>query len=164
MKFELIYKEFFKIIFAYIVTRVREDNTARDIAASTWQKALKNFEIFDEKKGNIRQWLFTIARNEINMHYRLYYVKKFLSLAGIEETKASDEKGVEETLSYESEKRALLSAIERLGKKEIDIISLKFYSGLNNREIAEIVGISESNTGTIINRSMKKLRFFLEVK
>jgi len=164
MSFEQIYKEFFKAVFAYIFARMRKDDAAKDIAASVWQKAFKHFDDFDESKGNIRQWLFTIARNEINMYFRLYYVRKFLPLAGYEETKLSDEKSVEEELIYEREKRALLSALDSLDKRERDIIALKFYSGLNNRAIAALAGVSESNAGTIINRSVGKLRVFLEEK
>jgi RNA polymerase sigma factor, sigma-70 family len=164
MKFEQIYKEFFKIIFAYIIARVREDNTAKDIASLTWQKALKSFDSFNEDKGNMRQWLFTIARNEINMYYRLYYVRKVLSLTGFEDTNLSDEKAIEDTLIDNQEKQILLKAMGTLNKRERDIMALKFYSGLNNREIAEITDISESNAGTIINRSISKLRVVLEVK
>lgn len=164
MIFEQTYKAFFKIIFSYIMTRVRDDNTARDIAALTWQKALKNFDTFDENKGNMSQWLFTIARNEINMYFRLYYVRKFLSLTGFEDSNLSDEKGIEDKLIDNQEKEILLGAMEKLNKREQDIIALKFYSGLNNRQIAEVTNVSESNVGTITNRGMRKLRAFLEVK
>jgi len=164
MSFEQAYNEFFKIIYSYIMARVREESTAKDIASAAWQKALKKFDTFDESKGNMRQWLFTIARNEINMHYRLYYVKKVLSLTGFEDTAVSSEKGVEETLIDIQERHTLLQAMGMLNKKERDIIALKFYSGLNNREIAKVADVSESNAGTIINRSINKLRVFLEVK
>lgn len=164
MNFERIYQEFFKVIYSYIIARVREENTAKDIAALTWQKALNKFDTFDENRGNIGQWLFTIARNEINMHYRLYYVRKFLSLTGFEDSQPPDEKSLEETLIYEQEKQTLLNAMSSLSKKERDIVALKFYSGLKNRQIAEMVNISESNAGTIINRSLRKLRAVLEVK
>ena len=164
MIFEQTYKEFFKIIYSYIITRVREDNTAKDIAALTWQKVLKNFDTFDVSKGSMRQWLFAIARNEINMYYRLYYVKKVLSLTGFEDASSSNDKGIEEVLIDNQEKQLLLQAMGTLSKKEQDIISLKFYSGLNNRQIAELAGLSESNVGTIINRGMNKIRVFLEVK
>ncbi|MCL2485262.1 MAG: sigma-70 family RNA polymerase sigma factor [Endomicrobia bacterium] len=164
MNFEQVYREFFKIIYSYIITRVREDNTAKDIAALTWQKVLKNFDAFDENKGNMSQWLFTIARNEITMYYRMYYVKKVLSLTGFEDAFVADEKGIEETLIDNQEKQLLLQAMATLNKKEQDIIALKFYSGLNNRQIAELVNLSESNVGTIINRGMNKIRVFLEVK
>ena len=164
MVFEQVYKEYFKIIFSYIVVRVRENNAAQDIAALTWKKVLENFDTFDENKGNIRQWLFTIARNEINMYYRLYYVRKFLSLTGFEDTSLSDEKDVEDTLIDNQEKQILLDAMGTLSKREQDIMALKFYSGLNNVQIAELVNISESNAGTIINRAVSKLRAVLEVR
>ncbi|MCL2800009.1 MAG: sigma-70 family RNA polymerase sigma factor [Endomicrobia bacterium] len=164
MNFEQAYREFFKVIYSYIIMRVREDNTAKDIAALTWQKVLKNFDTFDESKGNMRQWLFTIARNEITMYYRMYYVKKVLSLTGFEDAYISDEKGIEETLIDNQEKQLLLQAMATLNKKEQDIIALKFYSGLNNRQIAELTDLSESNVGTIINRGMNKIRVFLEIK
>jgi RNA polymerase sigma-70 factor (ECF subfamily) len=146
------------------MARVRSDNAAKDIASSVWQKVLKKFHTFDETKGNMRQWLFTIARNEVNMYFRLYYVKKFLSLTDFEDLKQSADKDIEDTLIYEQEKQILLKAICALGKREQDIIALKFYSGLNNRQIAELANISQSNVGTIINRSINKLRVSLEAK
>jgi Ca-activated chloride channel family protein len=73
MTFEEIYKEFFKPIYSYILTRERNEAAAQDIAAVTWRKAFEKLNAFDESRGSIRQWLFGIARNEVNMHYRLYY-------------------------------------------------------------------------------------------
>ena len=86
MTFEEIYKELFKPIYSYILTRTRNEAAAQDITATTWRKALEKLNAFDEARGSVRQWLFGIARNEVNMHYRLYYVKKFLSLTGFEDS------------------------------------------------------------------------------
>jgi len=164
MIFEQIYNEFFKVIYSYIMLRVRSDATAQDIASSVWQKVLKNLDSYDENKGNIRQWLFAVARNEINMHHRLYYVRNFFSLTGFEDAHGDGQKGIDQTLTEEEEKQALLAAMGKLNAKERDIIALKFYSGLNNIQISQVAGISESNAGTIINRSINKLRVFLEAK
>ncbi|WP_424245230.1 RNA polymerase sigma-70 factor (ECF subfamily) [Elusimicrobium posterum] len=162
--FEQIYKEYFKIIFAYIISRVRDEATAHDLAATLWEKVFKKLEDFDEAKGGIRQWLFTIARNETNMHFRMYYVKKFLSLTDFEDTALSAEKETHQLMEEEHEKQLLLNAMATLSDKERDILALKFYSGLNNREIATVAKISESNAGTIINRSISKLRVLMEDK
>jgi RNA polymerase sigma-70 factor (ECF subfamily) len=165
MTFEEIYKEFFKPIYSYILARVRNDAVAQDIAAVTWRKALVKLDAFDEARGSIRQWLFGIARNEVNMHYRLYYVRKVLSLTGFEDSSpAVEDNDITQKMIYEDEKRLLLSAMAGLKEKERDILALKFYSGLNNRQIAGAVNISESNAGTIINRSINKLRVLLEAK
>lgn len=164
MDFELIYKEFFKIIYSYIISRVRNEAVAQDLAAVTWEKVLKKLDTYNQSKGNMRQWLFTIARNEINMHYRLYYVKKFFSLSDFEENSPAQDKEISQSMEDEQERQTLLNAMGSLNDKERDIIALKFYSGLNNREIAALINISESNTGTIINRAITKLRVLLEAK
>jgi RNA polymerase sigma-70 factor (ECF subfamily) len=50
----------------------------------------------------------------------------------------------------------------RLGERERDLVALKFIAGLNNRQIAALSGISESNVGVILYRSMHRLRALLQ--
>jgi len=38
------------------------------------------------------------------------------------------------------------------------LISLKYGGGLNNREIASLTGLTESNVGTILHRVVEDLR------
>ena len=117
---------------------------------------------FDESKGNIEQWLFTIARNQVNSHFRLYYIKNFFSMTDKEEVFSSKEKQPLDKLDEAEELKQLNAALEALNKKERDLISLKFFSSLNNREIAKITSLSESNVGTIINRAVNKIKTILE--
>ena len=72
MNFASLYQEFFKPVFAYILCRVGQRALAEDLAACAWRKAYEKMALFDSQKGTFRQWIFTIARNEINMYYRLY--------------------------------------------------------------------------------------------
>jgi RNA polymerase sigma-70 factor (ECF subfamily) len=45
-----------------------------------------------------------------------------------------------------------------LAAAERELIALKFFAGLDNAEIAGLLGISESNAGTRLHRAMTKLR------
>jgi RNA polymerase sigma-70 factor (ECF subfamily) len=38
------------------------------------------------------------------------------------------------------------------------LIALKFHAGLSNAELARVLGVSESNAGTMLHRTMDKLR------
>jgi RNA polymerase sigma-70 factor (ECF subfamily) len=38
------------------------------------------------------------------------------------------------------------------------LIALKFHAGLTNSELAKVLGVSESNAGTMLHRTMQKLR------
>ena len=53
---------------------------------------------------------------------------------------------------------AVSAALERLEPGERELIALKFFAGLDNREIAGVLGIGESNAGTRLHRAMTKLR------
>lgn len=51
----------------------------------------------------------------------------------------------------------------KLRDKERNIIAMKFAAGLKNSEIAELMGVSESNIGVVVYRIINKLRKYLEV-
>ena len=42
-----------------------------------------------------------------------------------------------------------------------DLIALKFAAGLSNRHIAELTGLSQSNVGVIVYRTVQRLRIEL---
>ena len=42
--------------------------------------------------------------------------------------------------------------------REREIIALKFHAGMSNAEVARVLGVSESNAGTLLYRTMEKLR------
>ena len=45
-----------------------------------------------------------------------------------------------------------------LDPRERDLVALKFQGGLSNSEIAGVLGMSESNAGTKLHRTIEKLR------
>ena len=52
----------------------------------------------------------------------------------------------------------LNAAIATLAPRERELIALKYFADLANAEIAEVIGVSESNAGTKLHRAMEKLR------
>ena len=48
--------------------------------------------------------------------------------------------------------------MEHLPARDQEIIALKFAGELSNREIAQATGLSESNVGVILFRSIRKIR------
>jgi RNA polymerase sigma-70 factor (ECF subfamily) len=53
---------------------------------------------------------------------------------------------------------AVNAALAELPAREREIIALKFHAGLRNAEIARVLGVSESAAGTLLHRTMEKLR------
>ncbi|MBR4682288.1 MAG: sigma-70 family RNA polymerase sigma factor [Elusimicrobiaceae bacterium] len=162
MNVEQVYNDYFSRVYAYIRSRVYNETHADDICCEVFQTVFEKHESFDPKKGNIEQWLFTIARNKVNSHLRLYHIRNFFSFSGKEEIIPLPEKKPLDKLGQDEEINQLHAALAVLSSKERDLISLKFFSSLNNREIAAATSLSESNVGTLLYRAMQKLRAVLE--
>lgn len=162
MNFEETYDRLFKSVLAYIRGRISIASAAEDISSRTWQKAWSKRSQYDASKGLPEQWIFTIARNEVNKYFYFGRFKCLFSLTQKEEAYASSDKMPFEALESQEKNYLLLRALACLSAKERDLISLKFYSGLTNRRIAQITELSESNVGTIVSRSLGKLRAHLE--
>ena len=50
------------------------------------------------------------------------------------------------------------AALATLTARERELIALKFHAGLSNAELARVLGVSESNAGTLLHRTMQQLR------
>lgn len=163
MSFEALYQTHFKPVYAYVFARVRNSAAAEDICSAVWKKCYEHFASFDPEKGDFPQWVFTIARNETNMYWRKFWVKNIFSLPEAEEDllPGQDQTPLEK-LEENAFRAQLIHALGRLSNKERDLISLKFYSGLNNRQIAAVTQLTETNVGTLLHRAVQKLRRYME--
>jgi RNA polymerase sigma-70 factor, ECF subfamily len=99
-------------------------------------------------------WLFAIARNVAADHFRRRRVE--LPIDELNEAPAPGD------LEAETLRRLQFIQLSRLlaelPDRERELLALKYGSGLNNREIASLTGVSESNIGTILYRTLQRLR------
>ena len=69
MEMERAYREYFHDVFLYLCGLTGDPVLAEELAQETFAKALRSVGQFDGRK-DIRAWLFTIAKNTLNSHYR----------------------------------------------------------------------------------------------
>jgi RNA polymerase sigma-B factor len=78
--------------------------------------------------------------------------------AGALEAIGGDDEGFEL-----AEHRVLLrTGLDRLGEREREIVRLRFYEGLTQREIASAVGVSQMHVSRLIRRSIDAMRETIE--
>jgi len=144
-------------VYRYINYRVGNASLAEDLTADVFEKALKHFDSYDRAKAAPSTWLTTIARNTITDHFR-----KESRVQVVREDDAPEEVSEEPETADEiaklEEARQLRLCLSGLPQLDQDIISLKFGAGLNNREIARTLKLSESNVGTRLYRAVRRLR------
>ncbi|MFA6002004.1 MAG: sigma-70 family RNA polymerase sigma factor [Thermoleophilia bacterium] len=160
--FDDLYRRYMRPVYAFIAYRINERATAEDITAQVFEKAWRNFDGFDPRRASASTWIFTIARNCLSDHFRKAGRTNETILD--ENTLMSGERGNDPADDLESFelRREMNEALSGLSTHEGEIVSLKFGAAMTNRDIGKLLDISESNVGTILYRSLIKLKNRLE--
>ena len=155
--FAVLYEEFMPKVFRYFQYRINSMQLAEDLTSTVFEKALTNFSKYSSDKASFSTWIFSIARNTVIDHYRARGRKQAFSLEKVVNIPSSDS-SPEEELERKEELKKLRVGLSVLSREVQEIISLKFSSEMNNRQIAKILGLSESNVGTKLYRAVRKIR------
>jgi RNA polymerase sigma-70 factor, ECF subfamily len=65
---------------------------------------------------------------------------------------------VERSFQEQQDKALLQRLLLELPERDHDLVALKYGAGLSNREISSVTGLSESNVGSILHRTVAILR------
>jgi RNA polymerase sigma-70 factor, ECF subfamily len=153
-RFESLYRSSRDDVYAYVSTLLRDPAAAEDVTALAFERAYRRRRTFDRRRGEERAWLFGIARNAALDELRRRRRVATLVTDPDETADVEDADGAEVALR----RTAVQTALARLPAREREIIALKFHAGMSNVELARVLGISESNAGTLLYRTMEKLR------
>lgn len=156
-----IFDRYYNRIYKYMRYRVKSKQEAEDLCSQVFVRIMQKIDTYNPARGSFEIWLFYVAQNTANSHYRQQKRKLWSSLESIRDLPSRHQDPEEEMIHSEDQNR-LLAALNSLDERERSIIALKFASGLKNREIAELLGLSESNTGVILYRSLHRLREILK--
>jgi RNA polymerase sigma factor (sigma-70 family) len=156
-RFEALYRSSREDVYAYAFTLLRDRGAAEDVTAIAFERAYRRRRTFDRRRGEERAWLFGIARNAA-----LDELRRRKRVASLMTDPADAHASVTDLRDDETDvalRRAVVrDALATLPARDRELIALKFHAGLSNAELARVLGISESNAGTLLHRSMSKLR------
>ncbi|HEY8083805.1 MAG TPA: sigma-70 family RNA polymerase sigma factor [Solirubrobacterales bacterium] len=152
--FDELYRSSRDDVYAYAAGLLRDRAAAEDVTAAAFERAYRKRSHFDPQRGSARAWLFGIARNAALDELRRRGRQATLAADPVDSASLATVHPTEQ-----SELRLIVSgALGELGARERELIALKFFAGLSNSEIARVLGITESNTGTKLHRAISKLR------
>jgi RNA polymerase sigma-70 factor, ECF subfamily len=151
--FEGLYRSSRDDVFGYVAGLLRDRSAAEDVTALAFERAYRKRASFDPRRGTGRAWLFGIARNAA-----LDELRRRSRLVELVREPVDDMPGPDEDTEVAMRRAALRKAMAKLTPRERELISLKFFAGLSNREIADVVRTTETNAGTRLHRVIEKLR------
>ena len=152
-----LYEQYMPDIYKYIHYRVGNIHLAEDLTSTVFEKALKGFSRYLSDKASFFTWLMAIARYTVIDHYRQQSRRKDMPLEAADDI-SSDNASPEGEAVRREELQRLRFCLERLSRQEQEIVSCKFGAEMNNRQVAGVLSLSESNVGTILYRAVRKLR------
>ena len=126
---------------------------AEDAVQEVFIKAYKHISEF-KKESSEKTWLTSIAINICKNYVRTSWFRKVQ--IGIE--KIDTYNTLEDELINQVSQSDLLRQVMDLPIKYREVILLYYYQDFKVNEIAEILGISESNIKMRLNRGRKKLK------
>jgi RNA polymerase sigma-70 factor (ECF subfamily) len=157
-RFESLYRSSRDDVYAYVCTLLRDPAAAEDVTALAFERAYRRRRTFDRRRGEERAWLFGIARNAALDELRQRRRSAALLNDPAEEAgEGSAGSGLDDG-EVALRRTAVQAALAKLPAREREIVALKFHAGLSNAELARVLGVSESNAGTLLHRTMEKLR------
>lgn len=156
--FAVLHKVLYPSLFKYAVRIVKDEDHAddllQDLFLKFWQNkgkigTLSNVSAYFHRSA--RFMIFSTLRNTKVQELKLEKICEPDIEFSKEEVIISEE--------FDSERRTImLTAINKLPKKQREIIFMRFYQDLDYAEIAQIVGINYQSVVNHIYRSMQILR------
>lgn len=152
----LVYEKYHRELYLYIYSLSRNHHIAEDLTQETFLKALLSLP---EEHGNIRAWLYMVARN-LFFNYRK---KASRNVSLEEEMKRSDEeKDLLANMIENERKLQLYQALKKLDMKKREILLLQYFGDISQKEIAAVLHITPENVRVLAYRAKKELKKYME--
>lgn len=162
-KFQLLVETYYARILALAMGFLHRREDAEDLAQDIFISAYVSLQHY-RGEAAFRTWLYRIALNAISAHLRRQnrraMLESCLSWVGdlLGNTRSTDEDSPDERL-YQRQLNDLLSAaIDSLPDKQRTAFVLSRYDGLPQREIAQIMQVSEHAVEALLQRAKHNLQ------
>lgn len=151
-----MYESYFDDVYRYVYFKVGNRWDADDIVSDIFKKA---YEKYRNLNASPKSWLFTIARNTVIDFYKK---KKDIAIGESLEQYAYPDI-FEDKFDKESELNCLKKSIYSLQKEEVEIINLKYFSNMTNKELSLILNKTEDAVKMKSYRIVQKLKKLVNI-
>lgn len=155
-----LYDQHFAQIYRFVYSRLRDRDVAEDVTSTVFFNAFRAFARYRPSHAPVSAWLYRIAINAINDHFRSR--RAVQSLEGVEGI-ADRHRSVEDTAVNNAEAARVWAAVDSLPPSQRVATTLKFASDMKLADIGA-VGRSEGAVKLLVHRGMIGVRCRLDVR
>lgn len=154
---EQLYDAYYHELYIYVYSLCKSHSAAEDILQETFLKAILSLS---QAHGNMRAWLYRVARNLTFNHIKKEKVRLETKL---EEPSYQEEEPLSRLIRDE-QYQLLYEGIDTLDKVKREVLVMQYFSRLSLKEIATVLHLNPENVRVIASRARKELRTYMEGK
>src|SRR5215204_865434 len=139
-------------VYRYLLYMTGNPNLAEDLAAETFERALRRWRRFDPRRASARTWLCQLARSTALDHFRTERRRR-----SREDTYAVDVPDSEEPVFGEGLSPDVDAAVRSLSAAEREIVVLRVVLELDGETTASVLEIRPTAVSTRLSRALQKL-------
>ena len=148
-KLGLLFNRYHAKIYDYFLRMTRDEFLSGDLMQTVFEKALKGKHTYRIEYRFVG-WIFRIAKNVLMDHYR--NIKRTYE---IDDQVLGEQK---EDPDNTWEKAEVEIALDQMDDMYREVLILTRYEELKYKEVAEIIGVSETGVKTRVRRAMMQLK------
>jgi len=163
-----LYDHYFPRVHDYVRYRVSDHQDAEDVIAEVFLKALRELPRFEwHHRNSFAAWLFRIAHNLVVDYYRDREQDEVapapperLSDAALQAAVPLTSRVLqpEQTLARQETFRHMRALVTTLSPRRQEVVTLRFFGGLRNKEIAHVLDLDERTIASHLSRGLQDLR------
>jgi RNA polymerase sigma-70 factor (ECF subfamily) len=155
-----LYEKYFDKIFSFVYRQTDDEDLTSDLCSQTFLNALTHLNHFEFRGVPVSAWLFRIAVNEVNKHYRK---RKSARVFSIEEGRIKELVEIGSNEWNEELIQRMIGYLKELPTEMLEVLELRFFEDKDFKEIAYILHITESGAKMRTYRALDRLRKFFNL-
>jgi RNA polymerase sigma-70 factor (ECF subfamily) len=153
-RFEQLYRDHARTLFAYIRWQCGDDAIAEDLLADVFERALRSAHKYDPDRGSESTWLYAIAVNRVRDHGR----RRAAERRAVDRLQAEVVASVSGGPAPSDERYDVSAALAQLTPDEREVIALRYGADLTVAQVAAALGEPLTTVEGRLYRGLRGLR------
>ncbi len=154
-KFEPLYTKYYPKVLEFVHMRLDDLQESYDVTSNVFLKGLGKIDKYEHRGLPFSSWLFRVAINELNAHFRKTNKYRALNI----DTPGVGNMLVEVDQSDSVEEiQVAIACMKRLSSADYILLEMRFFERRPFAEIGQILEITENNAKVKTYRALDKLR------
>lgn len=155
--YDKLYDRYFDQVYSYVYYHCGSREQAEDITAATFQRGLEDLPNFQWRGIPYSAWLYRVASNQLSRDRRR---PAWIELQDAHHEDEADEP--DQLVVQMDENGRLHDAIRALPADQRQAILLRFFAGMRNKEVGDVMHRSEGAVKLLVFRGVANLRRQME--